>query len=101
MQHTDHPDGILDSEGHLARAYGALGTTLVLIRPDGYVAVISDAGDVSAISPTSLRLSVAAGPNTLRVVAKPLDRYGQQSLQSMGGLLNECLRGPAPRILQV
>jgi hypothetical protein len=33
----------------VAGAYGATGHTLVLIRPDGYVALISDAGDVPAV----------------------------------------------------
>jgi len=41
---------IADTGGHLARAYGASDRTLVLIRPDGYIALISDAGDVSAVS---------------------------------------------------
>jgi 2-polyprenyl-6-methoxyphenol hydroxylase-like FAD-dependent oxidoreductase len=41
---------IVDTEGHLASAYGATHSTLVLIRPDGYVGLISDAGDVSAVS---------------------------------------------------
>jgi hypothetical protein len=44
------PDDIADAEGHLARAYGAADRTLVLIRPDGHVALISDAGEVSAVS---------------------------------------------------
>jgi 2-polyprenyl-6-methoxyphenol hydroxylase-like FAD-dependent oxidoreductase len=44
------PDDIADTEGYLASAYGAADRTLVLIRPDGYVALISDAGDVSAVS---------------------------------------------------
>lgn len=44
------PDDLVDTEGHLARAYGAGERTLVLIRPDGYIALISDAGEVSAIS---------------------------------------------------
>ncbi|MFG1913218.1 hypothetical protein [Micromonospora sp. NPDC048898] len=44
------PDDIADTEGHLASAYGAGDRTLVLIRPDGYLALISDAGDVSAVS---------------------------------------------------
>lgn len=44
------PDDLADTEGQLARAYGATDGTLVLIRPDGYVAMISDAGDVSAIA---------------------------------------------------
>ncbi|MFD9958480.1 FAD-dependent oxidoreductase [Amycolatopsis sp. NPDC059020] len=43
------PGDIADTEGHLADAYGATDRTLVLIRPDGYVALISDAGDVSAV----------------------------------------------------
>jgi 2-polyprenyl-6-methoxyphenol hydroxylase-like FAD-dependent oxidoreductase len=44
------PDDIADTEGHLASAYVAADRTLVLIRPDGYIALISDAGDVSAVS---------------------------------------------------
>lgn len=44
------PDDIADTEGHLASAYGAADRTLVLIRPDGHVALISDAGDISAVS---------------------------------------------------
>ena len=43
------PDDVVDREGHLAKAYGASARTLVLIRPDGYIALISDGGDVSAI----------------------------------------------------
>ncbi len=39
----------VDSEGHLYRGYGATDRTLVLIRPDGYVGAISDAGDLSAV----------------------------------------------------
>jgi hypothetical protein len=44
------PNDVADTEGHLASAYGAADRTLVLIRPDGYVGLISDAGDVSAVS---------------------------------------------------
>jgi 2-polyprenyl-6-methoxyphenol hydroxylase-like FAD-dependent oxidoreductase len=44
------PGDIADTGGHLTDAYGAAERTLVLIRPDGYVALISDAGDVSAVS---------------------------------------------------
>nr|WP_330217021.1 hypothetical protein [Alicyclobacillus acidoterrestris] len=44
------PDDIADTEGYLASAYGATDCTLVLIRPDGYIALISDAGDISAVS---------------------------------------------------
>lgn len=41
---------IVDSKGTLARAYGATDSTLVLIRPDGYVGLISDSGDIAAVS---------------------------------------------------
>lgn len=41
------PDEIADREGQLARAYAATAGTLVLIRPDGYIALISDAGDAT------------------------------------------------------
>jgi hypothetical protein len=44
------PDDITDLENNLARAYGATERSLVLIRPDGYIALISDAGDISAVS---------------------------------------------------
>lgn len=40
---------LVDTEGHLASAYGAGDHTLVLIRPDGYIACISDAGDLPAV----------------------------------------------------
>jgi len=50
VQHPKAPNDVADSEGHLANAYGAGDHTLVLIRPDGYVALISDAGDVSTVS---------------------------------------------------
>lgn len=45
-----HPDDVADAEGHLVRAYGANGRTLVLIRPDGHIGLISDAGDASAVA---------------------------------------------------
>jgi hypothetical protein len=44
------PDNIADTDGYLASAYSAADRTLVLIRPDGYIGLISDAGDVSAVS---------------------------------------------------
>jgi 2-polyprenyl-6-methoxyphenol hydroxylase-like FAD-dependent oxidoreductase len=44
------PDDIADTEGHLAAAYAASDHTLVLIRPDGYIGLISDAGDVRAVT---------------------------------------------------
>ena len=44
------PGDVADTGGHLAEAYGATDRTLVLIRPDGYVGLISDAGDPAAVS---------------------------------------------------
>jgi 2-polyprenyl-6-methoxyphenol hydroxylase-like FAD-dependent oxidoreductase len=44
------PDEVADTEGHLAGAYGATGRTLVLIRPDGYIGLISDAGEIAAVA---------------------------------------------------
>jgi 2-polyprenyl-6-methoxyphenol hydroxylase-like FAD-dependent oxidoreductase len=44
------PDDIAETQGHLTHACGATDTTLVLIRPDGYVALISDTGDITAVS---------------------------------------------------
>jgi 2-polyprenyl-6-methoxyphenol hydroxylase-like FAD-dependent oxidoreductase len=47
---TDVVDTVVqDAAGQLASEYGATERTLVLIRPDGYVALISDAGDVAAV----------------------------------------------------
>ena len=40
---------LADTLGYLASAYGATDRTLVLIRPDGYIGLISDTGDVSAV----------------------------------------------------
>ncbi len=44
------PSDIVYTGGHLAAAYGAKEGTLVLIRPDGYIGLISDRGDISAVS---------------------------------------------------
>jgi hypothetical protein len=41
---------VVDSSRQLAAAYGATDGTLVLIRPDGYIGLISDAGDASSVS---------------------------------------------------
>lgn len=43
------PDDIVDGEGHLASAYGVTNRALVLIRPDGYIGLISDAGNFTAV----------------------------------------------------
>lgn len=39
-----------DNGDNLVRSYGASGTSLVLIRPDGYIGLISDAGDPGAVT---------------------------------------------------
>lgn len=51
-------DEVVDTEGHLARALGVDASALaagagplVLVRPDGYVGGISDAGDPAALAP--------------------------------------------------
>jgi hypothetical protein len=41
------PGGLLDDGGHAARAYGA--DALILVRPDGYVGLIADAGETEAV----------------------------------------------------
>ncbi|RKR76465.1 FAD-dependent monooxygenase [Frondihabitans australicus] len=49
---VDRPerDGdVTDTSGALAAAYSAGPRTLVLVRPDGYVGCVSDAGDVGAV----------------------------------------------------
>lgn len=41
---------ITDTADNLAAAYSPSGRTLVLIRPDGYIGLISDAGDLQAVT---------------------------------------------------
>ncbi|MGK3208680.1 FAD-dependent oxidoreductase [Amycolatopsis sp. MEPSY49] len=50
---VDQPAGpgeIVDTGGHLADAYGATDRSLVVIRPDGYIGLISDAGEITAVA---------------------------------------------------
>jgi 2-polyprenyl-6-methoxyphenol hydroxylase-like FAD-dependent oxidoreductase len=42
-------DTLLDADGHARRAYRAADGTLVLIRPDGYLAMTAPAGDVRQV----------------------------------------------------
>jgi 2-polyprenyl-6-methoxyphenol hydroxylase-like FAD-dependent oxidoreductase len=42
------PGGLIDDTGHVARAYGR--DALILIRPDGYIGLIADAGDAPAVT---------------------------------------------------
>ncbi|AGL16447.1 FAD-dependent oxidoreductase [Actinoplanes sp. N902-109] len=44
------PSEFTDSAGHLTAAYAATTRTLVLIRPDGHLGLISDRGDASAVT---------------------------------------------------
>ena len=44
------PGELADVQGHLASAYQPTGRTLVLLRPDGYVGLISDAGDFGTVA---------------------------------------------------
>lgn len=49
VDNTSRPTDIVDTGGHLADVYEATDDTLVLIRPDGHIALISDAGDTDRI----------------------------------------------------
>jgi hypothetical protein len=40
---------VADPDGALARTLGVEGDALVLLRPDGYLGAISDAGDAATI----------------------------------------------------
>lgn len=41
---------LVDFAGHLARVYGSKEHSLILIRPDGYIGLISDVGDLSVVA---------------------------------------------------
>jgi 2-polyprenyl-6-methoxyphenol hydroxylase-like FAD-dependent oxidoreductase len=43
------PEGLLDPQGHARSAYGAAEDSLVLIRPDNYVALTAPAADTRAV----------------------------------------------------
>jgi 2-polyprenyl-6-methoxyphenol hydroxylase-like FAD-dependent oxidoreductase len=48
--HLIAPDGdVVDASGYAVEAYGITEDTLVLVRPDGYVAVIASPADVAAV----------------------------------------------------
>ena len=42
------PGGLLDDEGHAARAYGT--GTLVLVRPDGYIGLVADPAEPGTVA---------------------------------------------------
>ncbi len=54
-------DDVVDTCGHLRRAYGAGERTLVLVRPDGYVGVVSDAGRATTPDGGRAGCPIAAG----------------------------------------
>ncbi|MFI9102565.1 FAD-dependent monooxygenase [Streptomyces fildesensis] len=43
------PGGLDDFAGHAAREYGVTGDALVLVRPDGHIALTAPAGDAGAV----------------------------------------------------
>lgn len=47
---AEGPDDVVDTGGQLVQTYADTGRTLLLIRPDGYIGLISDAGDRSAVA---------------------------------------------------
>ena len=66
----DHPAAgqVVDTRGRLGHAYAATADTLVLIRPDGYIAAISDHGDLPKVLPAVLpnRHPPATAPDPAR-----------------------------------
>ena len=42
------PRGLLDDDGHVARAYGT--DALILVRPDGYIALIADPAETGTVA---------------------------------------------------
>lgn len=44
------PQDVVDTAGHLASAYDAIGDTIVVIRPDGHIGMISDSGDADRVA---------------------------------------------------
>jgi 2-polyprenyl-6-methoxyphenol hydroxylase-like FAD-dependent oxidoreductase len=54
------PGQLADTHGYLRTGYGATDHTLALIRPDGYLAVISDAGDTNDIQTVLADVAPAA-----------------------------------------
>jgi 2-polyprenyl-6-methoxyphenol hydroxylase-like FAD-dependent oxidoreductase len=46
---ADVPDGLSDHEGHARRAYGVTGDAVVLVRPDGHVALTAPADATGAV----------------------------------------------------
>jgi 2-polyprenyl-6-methoxyphenol hydroxylase-like FAD-dependent oxidoreductase len=46
--HLVGPGGLLDDEGHMARAYGT--DALILVRPDGYIGLIAGPAEANSVS---------------------------------------------------
>ena len=67
---ADQPRGIDqigDPDDQLAQTYGASDQTLTLIRPDGYVGLITDTGDTQAVT----RSLIAMGYRSAEIVTPP------------------------------
>jgi 2-polyprenyl-6-methoxyphenol hydroxylase-like FAD-dependent oxidoreductase len=55
------PSEVADDEGHLADAYAPTARTLVVIRPDGYLGLISDTGSAAAVDDYFAALRLTSG----------------------------------------
>jgi 2-polyprenyl-6-methoxyphenol hydroxylase-like FAD-dependent oxidoreductase len=55
------PEDVVDAGGHLTAAYGPSAGTVMLIRPDGYLGVVSDRGEVVADYVSRSGLAAVAG----------------------------------------
>ncbi len=75
--------GLIDDAGDVARAYGA--DALVLVRPDGYIGLIADAGDAPAVTGYLRSLPGVASTVGGRAEAtlKRPRRHGDQSVASV------------------
>ena len=91
------PDDIADTGGHLARSYGSSGHTLVLLRPDGHIALISDAGDVAAVT-SHLATMTAPLPGRWRV-GQRVGSLGAQAIEEDGEVAAPQLGGRVGQVL--
>lgn len=75
---------VSDTDGSLTSAYRPTERTLVLIRPDGYIAVISDAGDDHAIRAYMHRMHPV--PGSTAEMRKAPRSHGASDRVDAGGL---------------
>ncbi len=74
---------VSDTDGSLTSAYDPTERTLILIRPDGYIAVISDAGDDHAIRAYLHRMDPAPG-STAEMQKAPRSRGASDRVELRG-----------------